>query len=139
MEQTLYDYLRGNWSVKRRIEDLLAKQDNWFTGEAQFVGTGVGLNYTEAGRLSVGDALIEAKQTYQWHCQANGATVYFDPYREFHSFVIKGQSASAHHLCGDDQYDGRYHFPAADAWQLTWTVKGPRKNYISTTNYQRKL
>jgi len=49
MEQTLYDYLRGNWSVKRRIEDLLAKQDNWFTGEAQFVGSGVELNYAEAG------------------------------------------------------------------------------------------
>jgi len=68
MEQPLYDYLPGVWKVKRQIEDRLANQDNWFTGEAQFVGSEAALIYREVGELAVGEARLEAAQSYKWHC-----------------------------------------------------------------------
>ena len=138
MEQPLYDYLRGNWRVKRQIEDRLAKQDNWFSGEAQFVGTEAALNYKEVGELTVGETRLEAAQSYKWHCiQKDAATIYYSDGREFHQIKVEGQTANAEHLCSEDIYRAAYTFHSNDNWQVTWQVSGPRKDYTSVTTYRR--
>lgn len=138
MEQPLYDYLRGIWKVKRQIKDRLGKQDNWFSGQAEFAGSGVGLHYTESGNLTVGETLLEASQSYKWHCRGeNAATIYYGDGREFHQIECKGKTADAEHLCGEDLYRARYQFDSATVWRVTWRVSGPRKDYTSVTTYKR--
>lgn len=61
---------------------------------------------------------------------------------------VKGKSREKH-LCGNDLYNARYDFDigvSADAtpftlksWTLEYTAKGPKKDYVSATTYQREV
>jgi len=55
----------------------------------------------------------------------------------FHSFARVGAPEATPHLCGADMYHGTYSFVRFPDWQVTWTVKGPRKDYRSVTQYTR--
>lgn len=137
MDLPLYDYLRGNWSVNRHIDDRLTGGESIFTGTASFTGAATTLAYRETGVLSHGGTRMQAARSYLWQCQPDRAHVMFDAQRPFHEVDLKDSAATARHLCGDDLYLGSYAFEGADTWQVTWDVEGPRKHYRSVTTYRR--
>ena len=137
MERPLYDILRGNWSVNRVIDDRHAVQTATFTGSASFTATGTDLAYLETGELALGSATMKAERRYTWTCHANRACVTHADGSPFHTFTLSDGRAKAEHLCGEDLYLGAYRFEAQDAWRVTWTVSGPRKDYTATTMYRR--
>lgn len=53
----------------------------------------------------------------------------------------KGWMAKARHLCINDTYDVQYQFPFKgvnlEGWEITYTVKGPKKDYSITGMYTR--
>lgn len=135
METPLYDFLRGTWSVNRRIEDRLGGGEGRFAGTARFEGETT-LAYREAGMLEVGGAAYPAERRYRWECGIAGAEVRHGDGSPFHAFTVTDGAASARHLCGDDLYRGTYRFDA-EGWRVVWIVTGPRKDYTSVTEYRR--
>ena len=137
MNAPLYDYLRGNWSVKRLIDDELTGEQSVFTGEAVFEGETRDLAYRETGSLDHNGTVMQATRRYLWRCGMDRARVFFETGAPFHDVIPKDGIAEATHLCGEDHYAGAYRFSAPDEWSVVWIVTGPRKRYRSTTTYQR--
>ena len=42
------------------------------------------------------------------------------------------------HLCAPDRYEVAYDFTAWPHWSATWTVEGPRKDYVMTSQTIRR-
>jgi len=118
----------GPWQIARTIthaDGLTAT----LKGTAIFTPEGKGLAYAETGALSIGGAApFEATQRYTWD---SDLSVYFPDGRYFHQVPPSGGTAA--HWCAPDQYDGTYDFADWPRWQITWRVKGPRKDYTSHT------
>lgn len=131
-------WFRGRWSLHRRIEDRIG-MDAVFTGTADFRITGAAkLSYTETGELTLGSAVMTAERRYDWlFGPAGEITVNFDDGRLFHQFDPGRQQLFARHYCGDDIYDVRYEFGAKHQWRSVWRVSGPRKDYVSHTEFAR--
>lgn len=81
---------------------------------------------------------MEAERRYLWRAAPDGSgriDVFFDDERYFHSFDPTVKTPMAHHDCAPDAYDVRYEFSLWPEWQVTWRVKGPRKDYVSVTRF----
>lgn len=48
-------------------------------------------------------------------------------------------NAKARHLCNCDTYDAEYEFRLPQEFSLTYTVKGPNKDYFMSTFFKRYL
>ena len=77
---------------------------------------------------------FDANRTYILHPAGGGVQVRFPDGR---AFVGMDERARQHvrHLCGNDLYRGRFLFGEGE-WREAWTVRGPRKDYISLTRYR---
>ena len=133
------DFL-GDWRLSRRIEDRLTGQVATFCGSARFVAEPASepamLCYDEKGQLALADGTsFEATRRYFWQFHADRVDVFFDDHRSFHHFVPEGKVAGADHLCGADLYLVTYDFTAWPSWSSVYSVKGPRKDYVSTTEF----
>jgi len=137
MEQSLYDTLRGNWSVNRVIDDRKGDQKGTFTGTAHFAGVNGTLLYTEEGHLSFAGTLMRAERRYHWLCEGQTADVSYEDGSFFHRLTVLDGLATAEHQCGEDLYRATYAFQSANDWQVTWRGSGPRKDYTSITTYER--
>lgn len=127
----------GLWQLTRRIEDRLIGRSGELSGKARFTPDGAGLRYDEEGVLHLdGQPPVQAKRSYLWRQGADGIEVWFDDGRFFHRFDAEGVSA-AQHWCDPDDYQVRYDFSAWPRWQSAWQVKGPRKDYLMVSEYQR--
>lgn len=102
------------------------------------------LLYAETGVLRTphGEAL-NAWQRYLFKPQTQQLLILFDeqPPRPFHAVSLRmkqdavmGRSV---HLCGADHYDSSYIFCPHGQFYITHRVHGPRKRYISKTQYTR--
>ena len=132
-ERGLTDFA-GLWTLDRAISHASGPEGQ-FKGQAQFSWRGDGLDYVEEGTLTLGaSAPLTATQRYRW---APGLTVYFEDGRLFHQVPPGGGAAS--HWCAPDQYDGRYDFTDWPRFTVTWTVKGPRKDYRMVSRYARSM
>jgi hypothetical protein len=80
---------------------------------------------------------FEARRAYLWSFEGTGVVVRFDDETPFHSFTAIGQSDGTVHHCGADTYRVRYDFSHWPRWQATWRVTGPRKDYLSVSDYSR--
>ena len=132
------DFL-GEWDLRRTIADQLQGQEGRLTGTARFEPIGnTQLTYSEQGRLRLGAGPeMVASRQYSWSFLGDGVDVTFDDGRPFHRFIPNGHAAGTDHPCGDDYYTVRYDFTAWPLWEAVWTVKGPRKNYVSHSVYLR--
>lgn len=129
---------RGIWVLSRQIKDVKYGQDGRMTGEARFDTIGAGLIYCETGTLSLASgAAMQAERRYLWDADATGVVVRFADEKPFHRFDLTDTAQGTSHLCGDDWYNVFYDFSHWPAWSATWIVTGPRKDYTSTTHYQR--
>lgn len=126
----------GRWRLHRRIDDALAGTEGVMDGWAEFRPEGVGLICEERGVLRFGEGPpLEAKRCYFWRAEAPGRiAVAFEDGRPFHSFAL-GPAAIAEHDCAADHYKVDYDFADWPRWRAIWRVNGPRKDYVSVSDY----
>lgn len=128
----------GRWTVERRIADARAGTTHRLSGLVEFVPDERGLSVEERGLLRIGDAKpLETLRRYHWRFGGPGRiAVHFDDGRPFHSFTLATR-AEAGHDCPPDRYRVAYDFSRWPRWRAVWTVTGPRKEYVSTSDYAR--
>lgn len=129
----------GHWRLERQIDDRRAGQTGTFRGSANLRAAGEdALHYAEAGQMKLGQGpLMTAERRYHWQIAPDLVIVSFDDGRPFHSFRPEGTVAGTDHPCGEDFYTVRYDFSRWPRWEAIWTVRGPRKDYTSTSVYTR--
>jgi hypothetical protein len=127
----LYDFL-GRWQVKRTIVDRKAKAAYRFSGEATIDAS----TFVESGMIAYGETLLKSERTYNLRSDEEGLDILFSDGR---LFVRLGMAPAQRvfHLCGEDNYVGRFFFEADGTWAEFWQVNGPRKNYTSIARYSR--
>ena len=89
-----------------------------------------------------------AEKISAWFVKQDGKTVDYHFHdlsfteglsRNLHTKDTKRLTASGHHLCTPDTYGAEYHFQYLEdhltSWNITYTVKGPQKDYVSNANY----
>ena len=137
MTLNLHDF-EGDWQIERRIVDHLTGRTGRLQGRAQFIPDAEGLTYEEAGQLEFpGQPPFSATQRYLWRQQGGAIDILFADSRAFHSFDPAHATPDASHDCPPDWYEVSYSFVDWPTWSAQWSVRGPRKNYISTTRYTR--
>lgn len=126
----------GNWRLSRQIHDRRLAAEGRMEGEASFVADAAGLVYDESGLLHFGGgAPLRSSRRYLWRPAGAGrVTVLFDDGRPFHDFAL-GAAAAADHHCAPDFYAVSYDFAGWPHWRAVWRVAGPRKDYVSVTDY----
>lgn len=128
----------GDWNLTRRISDALAGAEGRFDGIARFLPDGAALRCEERGRLVyAGHAPMEASRVSIWREEAEGGRIVVDhdDGRPFHAFDLVPLAEAEHH-CAADLYRVVYDFSAWPRWRATWRVSGPRKNYVSVSDYR---
>lgn len=94
-------------------------------------------SFVETGTLRHGTLSLKAERRYTLDRSEGDLGVAFADGRPF--LHLDGRGAqTVRHLCGDDDYRGRFFFRDADAWVEAWRVSGPRKRYASLARYQRQ-
>lgn len=126
----------GSWKLDRLVTNAVGP-DMTLTGEAHFGRQDGGLLLIERGTLQMaGQPAMEGEQRYLWRQMGDQIATYFADGRDFFRFTPTGQIAAAH-WCSPDQYDVVMDFTRWPLWQATWTVKGPRKDYVMRSTYHR--
>ncbi|MEM7319371.1 MAG: DUF6314 family protein [Pseudomonadota bacterium] len=128
----------GRWHLSRRIDDQLSGQV--ITGEGAAVVSSVQSSYCYDEELTLqtaGQRPMAAHRRYVWRPSGCGVTIWFEDGRFFHDLKLSETHPKAHHDCAPDIYDVAYDFSAWPIWSVTWTVVGPRKNYVMHTAYRR--
>lgn len=126
----LSDFL-GGWSLDRRIDQADGGTGR-FTGQARWTPEGAGMLYAETGQLALdGHPPMQAERRYRWD---PGLIVRFEDGRLFHTVPPLGGRTS--HWCDPDRYEAHYDFADWPIFRVTWTVRGPRKDYVMTSVYR---
>lgn len=127
----------GRWQVRREIEDARAGTAARFEGEAVLTPDDAGLVYEESGTLILpGQVPMAATRRYLWQAVGADIALFFEDGRPFHVIAPEAQPED-HHDCPPDSYDVRYDFRSWPVWVARWRVTGPRKDYVSVTEYRR--
>ena len=135
MPRGLQDFI-GEWTLTRTIEDRLGPPGH-FTGTAVLEPDAPGLSYTETGQLTLGDGpTFQAERRYLWRANGPLIDVVFSDHRPFHRFDPNMGGEGERHYCDPDVYDVIYDFSDWPRWATTWTVTGPRKDYVMTSDFR---
>ena len=127
----------GTWRITREITDARAGATAAFAGEVRFHPGQGGLIYDETGQLLLpGQPPMVATRRYVWRADGALIALYFDDGRPFHAIGPGGRPEDSHD-CPPDRYDVCYDFTAWPVWSARWRVRGPRKDYVSLTRFQR--
>jgi hypothetical protein len=127
----------GSWRLIRRIDDHFAGVDRIFVGRADLIRRPEGLRYFETGHWTKSDWQgLTATRTYFWREVDGRIAVDYEDGRPFHTFeVINGGEATSSHDCDPDRYDVTYRFDLPSRWAAEWRVSGPKKDYVSESEY----
>lgn len=141
----IFSSLKGNWQLDRHIYNF-----GEIKGSARFIEVGQGkLLYREQGMLTmILGAQLSVFREYLYCLDKGKIIVYFvegsNPKRMFHilNFISTFDqgfplTASVHHLCKEDLYQGEYLFTSKNQFKLTYVVKGPKKDYITESVFER--
>ena len=138
---TVFDGLAGAWDLDRTIE---GKATMVGIAEFKLLETGQ-LKYREEGRIHLADGqAFDGHREYVFERSPDGFSVFFaeNPPRLFHAIAIAREGdalvGSAGHLCVADHYDSVYRFRADGSFVIQHTVNGPRKDYLSRTEFRRR-
>ncbi|MEM7295720.1 MAG: DUF6314 family protein [Pseudomonadota bacterium] len=89
--------------------------------------------YLEWGNLEVDGADYTAGRRYQWAPVEGGFDISFEDGAPFHE--MRFARPVAQHFCAPDDYQVVYDFSDWPKWRSTWTVSGPRKDYVMSSLY----
>lgn len=137
---SILEFLFGAWTYDREFDN-----GNSGIGTVNFIKNKLnGLEYSELGTLKLVDGtVLTAKIKYYFNAKEKNLEIYFfeTPKILFQGIElkIKGENiiGKATHHCGKDFYDSEYVFKANGTFQIIHKVVGPKKNYVSKTNYQK--
>ena len=134
----LAGWLRGEWSITRVINGGAGR----FDGRARFTPDPhepAALVWQERGRLRLGRHAGPAERTLRIEPAAPAGTwlLRFADGRLFHALELTGGRCEATHLCGADVYRGAYLIEGEDRFTVTWRVRGPRKDDVIESAYDR--
>lgn len=139
--------LQGNWAIEREITPKGS-----FQGTASFVLAEDNiLTYSEEGTLELADGRImqgERSHTYILHKDEDRIEILFadGPNKGEHFVDINFPSdpdanwpicSGDTHLCILDTYKSIFCFDHEDEFHVTYTVCGPKKDYVSDSIYRR--
>ena len=147
-----------SWDFRRVIHDRLTGSDSVVEGTvslARIVDRWEHLHYHERGLLTLphdkGVFDVSQSYIYTWNAQLDTLDVFFSKVeqpqqvdRPFLSLPLsRGPTGwiatGVHHLCGADNYVASYEFRfdglALAAFDAVFDVRGPTKDYLSTTHY----
>ena len=135
----MFEWLLGEWSLEREIPGRGSMK-----GRARFtlLDAETAL-YEESGELCLdGGQTLHSRQSYVYEKGEDGFAVRFADTRElFHvmRFVASGDDlvAEARHLCVNDLYLSGYTVRPDGSFEVRNQVRGPQKNYVIRTLYQR--
>ena len=130
--------LEGRWRLNRLIRHNDGVTDS-FDGTATFSRAGARLVQDEEGFLQSGrgGAKLKATRRYIWTAADGRLDIAFDDMRPFHSVPLNVAQHETVHLCDPDRYQVAYDLRTFPDWTTTWTVEGPRKDYVMETRFQR--
>lgn len=132
----------GRWQLDRLVTNAVGP-DMTLTGWAEFRPHEGGLMLIESGTLQVaGQPSMQGEQRYIWRQEGAEIATFFADERPFFRFtptVSPTDHIAAAHWCSPDQYDVVMEFAHWPDWQATWTVKGPRKDYVMRSHYRRAV
>lgn len=122
----------GRWRVRRRIIDLQNGSIADFEGSALISAR----SFEEEGIVHLGGASFPAQRVYLIEPCAGGVTLRRPDGSHFIDLGrVRLQEVA--HLCGQDDYHGRFRFAGTRSWSEAWRVSGPRKNYCSFGRFTR--
>ena len=132
-----FNQLQGAWRFERKITP-----GGVMRGDAVFNQAGTdAYDYEEQGRWTLDDGTVgEFSKRYSYRVINDDIHVYYadgvDNGKLFHVLEFDGiGQARAEHLCGQDLYVSAYKFTLPEKFQVTHTVQGPKKDYVSVTNF----
>jgi hypothetical protein len=133
------EFLRGRWTVRRSIEDVVTGQRGTFAGTAVFSDTeGAALSWVEAGKLRWPQYYGEAGRTLRIvPGEGSTASVLFSDGRFFHDLDLSGPRSHVGHDCPPDKYAGIVDVIDDDSWRIEWFCDGPEKKLVIRTSYKR--
>ena len=144
----IFGLMKGCWKVSRKIQE---PQKNWVTGEGKARFEAISndpkvLLYKEELQILTNSEKFDVSKEYVFRYLENKISVFFKekPERFFYSLEfqqpsneVKVITAQAEHLCIKDLYKAQYKFFDDNKFELIYQVKGPKKNYLMTTIYDR--
>ncbi|KAJ9626922.1 hypothetical protein H2203_003379 [Taxawa tesnikishii (nom. ined.)] len=160
----IFDNLSGTWKLHRRLTSVLPDfPSGTFTGTATFTPHSAfnqsSYLYHETGELRTDQGHIlraNRKYIYRYSPEDDKISAWFvkEPHTEgeedvdylFHELEFEYNEgrwiAKGDHLCDMDMYWALYDFRRAEdgetkVWGLRYKVKGPQKDYMSDTAYER--
>ena len=138
----IFNHLQGDWALHRVI-----KPGGVMQGRAVFNKAGENTyDYQERGQLIVdgNTPALESTRQYTYRLIDGDIQVYYadgpDKGDLFHALSFSGEDkANAEHLCVNDLYVSEYDFRLPHNFQITHRVTGPKKDYVSVTDFKRSL
>jgi hypothetical protein len=133
-------FLRGAWSIERRLVDHRSGVRGSLTGRAEFLATcdPAVLRYEERGELRFGGHAGSAGRTLLYRELPGGAAdVCFADGRAFYVLDLRSGHWTERYGCGPDEYVVSYLVGGPARLQERWEVAGPRKAYRSLTTLRR--
>jgi hypothetical protein len=141
----VFSLLEGNWMIERDI-----RPKGRFSGTASFArGDATTLLYAEEGTLVLNDGhsmLGERRHTYLLHQDRIEVMFADGPNNGQHFVDILFPSdpeadwplcSGDTHFCLKDTYKAMFCFETEDEFDVTYTVCGPEKDYVSHSVYRR--
>ena len=147
--RTIFENFRGNWIFEREMNSLQGERQGKGVGIAVFSD---GANENEIHYHEEGDAVYYPSEAeipffrdYRYVLNENNIALYHasgpqngELYQEYTTNKTATLlSAVAVHVCADDLYKGLYQLTDTVRFTLTTEIKGPLKNSLITTYFQR--
>ncbi|MFT7649298.1 MAG: hypothetical protein ACI8Y4_004059 [Candidatus Poriferisodalaceae bacterium] len=131
----LASFLAREWTLEREILHRDSDTSARIRGAAFWeVAEAGALTYVERGVLEVGGYVGDVRQSYRFSIRTpTSADVFFADGRPFHTVDLANGRSDITHLCEPDTYLGIYEVTSTEELRVTWDVRGPRKDYLSTT------
>ena len=141
----VFELLGGTWAIEREI-----RPKGTYSGTATFLRTGAdSMDYAEKGVLSLNNGQVlsgERLYTYRLHEDSIELLFADGPNKGKHFVdILFPSDPSAEwpicsgdtHYCLKDTYKAVFCFETEDEFNITYTVCGPAKDYVSHSVYRR--
>jgi hypothetical protein len=125
--------LLGSWRLERTVDDVLAGDVSTVSGTLTLTERGPDeVAWREEGEWHHRGRVLPVYRDLAVVRRAEGWWVLFADGRAFHPW---SPGAEVVHPCGADTYRGLVE-GTAEAWQVTWQVSGPAKDYRMVTDLE---
>ncbi len=147
--RNIFENLKGDWIIKRVINDLNLNKSNYANGIASFTQSNHeidSLNYIENGKLflSEDNKPINFTRKYIYKIEDDIINIILDDGvtkgKLFQSLIFNTDEhmlKGSEHICKLDKHNGSYFFIDETNFYIEYTINGPTTNLFIRTDYIR--